>query len=75
MLFVSAAEASCAGMIDQIARNAVIAYFIEKTSNARSASARPRREKRRTSNFKNIREQALNDPEFEVERGAWSIEC
>src|SRR5438034_3465670 len=86
MLFVSAAEASCAGMIDQMATNAAIAYFIQKTSNARSASAtglrvklrrvgRPRRDKRRTSNFKNIREQALNDPEFEVERGAWSIEC
>jgi hypothetical protein len=39
--------------------------FMEKTSNAQ----------RRTSNSENIREQALNDPEFEVERGAWSIEC
>src|SRR5215470_8929134 len=86
MLFVSAAGAGCAGMTDQTARNAAIACFIQKTSNAQSASAtglpvklrrvgRLWRDKRSTSNSENIRKQALNDHEFEVERWSLNIQC
>jgi hypothetical protein len=85
MLFVSATEATCAKTIGKIARKAAM-HFMKKTSNVQSASAtglrvklrrvgRLRRDKRQTSNSETIREGALNDHEFEVERWALNIQC